>query len=127
MITVSAMEFNVALQTASYSEADASSVRGFKRDGQHISYGSFQAVGDDGIEIKLVPAEARDHRHKQIAGLINYFADLFGVILYVELDDTDEVGKSDISFLETNGFMQGRRFDEGTIPLCRQPRTFMSV
>jgi hypothetical protein len=127
MTTVSSMEFNVALQTASYGESDNSPVRAFKRDGQHIAYGSFQSVGDDGIEITLVPAETRDHRHKQIAGLINYFADLFGVILYVELDDKDEAGDSDIDFLQANGFMKGRRFDSGTIPLCRQPRPFMSA
>lgn len=120
-----AMEFNVALQTASYSESDTTSVRWFRRDAQRIAFASFQAVGDDGIEIKLVSPVIRGQRDVQIAGLINYFADLFQVTLYVELDDRDPAGRADIKFMEANGFTQGRPFGTGNIPLCRPPRSMI--
>ncbi len=121
----SAMEFNVALQTASYAESETSSVRTFKRDGEHIPFASFQPVGADAIEIKVKPVAQRDHRHSQIIGLINYFGDLFGVTLFVDVDDSVDTGKADISFFQDNGFLKGRRFDSGSVPLCRVPRSLL--
>jgi hypothetical protein len=125
MTTNEALEFNLAIQTASYGETGASTVRAFNREGALLPFASFLQVAKDSIEIKLVPTSKGDHRHKQIVGLINYFADLFDVTLFVDIDPRHEAGKAAISLFETSGFMKGIPFANGSIPLCRYPRSLM--
>lgn len=119
-----AMEFNVAIQTASYAYSPNSTVRMFKRGDEDIVFGSFEILGEAAVEMVLEPAPLRDRNHRQILWLINFLADLYNVTLFAVVAG-DKKASGEQVFLTENGYTLGRPFDDGGLPYCRFPLPLM--